>query len=289
MQKLGTVDIDSLIAFIVEKFGGADLWKTNDGIKWAPVTLNGFDNPNNYGIRRLMSVCNTYLFVGTANPFTGKPKGGCEVLCGSKAKTLFSDGFESGNFYKWSGKSTSYGESAYVTSATYRYGKYSAKFTSNGAGGYEKAYSYKYIPATTTLTVNAYIKVAYSGVCQENDRLALVSLKSGGSTVAYAGWKRVNGYTRWYLTVTNGTNLLTAYSSTQPATGRWYNICVRWIGCNKEGSAELWADGKLICSNYGLNTANYGPINRVELGLPLLYNCGAAKVYFDNCIVKSYA
>lgn len=73
-------DINALIQLIVQYTGGADLWKTTDGINWVPVTLNGFNNPNNYGIRRLLSVCNTFLFVGTANPFTGLPGGGCEVL-----------------------------------------------------------------------------------------------------------------------------------------------------------------------------------------------------------------
>lgn len=73
-------DINTLIQLIVQYAGGADLWKTTDGINWMPVTINGFDNPNNYGFRRLMSVCNTFLYVGTANPFTGLPGGGCEVL-----------------------------------------------------------------------------------------------------------------------------------------------------------------------------------------------------------------
>jgi hypothetical protein len=55
----------------IEYFAGADLWKTEDGIVWEPVTLNGFDNPNNYGFRALVSGS---LYVGTANPFQG-----CEV------------------------------------------------------------------------------------------------------------------------------------------------------------------------------------------------------------------
>lgn len=289
LQKLGTVDVNSLIAFIVEKFGGADLWKTNDGIQWAPVTLNGFDNPNNYGIRRLLSVCKTWLFVGTANPFTGRPNGGCEVLSGSKATTLFADGFESGNFYKWSGTSVTSGETACVTSATSQSGKYSARFTSNGGGGYEKAYSYKYIPGTTSLAVNAYFKITSSGVYQEGDYLALITLSTKGSTVAYAGWKRAFGGKRWFLTVRSGNNLQTAYSSTQPAMWRWYNVYIRWIGCDKEGSAELWVDGKLVCSVYGLNTISYGPVNCVRVGLPLLYSCGVTKVYADSCIIRSYS
>jgi hypothetical protein len=80
LQTYDSGDASALIQLIVQYTGGADLWKTNDGIHWVPVTLNGFDNPNNYGVRRLLSVCDTILFVGTANPFTGLPRGGCEVL-----------------------------------------------------------------------------------------------------------------------------------------------------------------------------------------------------------------
>jgi len=55
-----------------------------DGIHWMLVTLNGFGNPLNYGIRRLFSVGNALLYVGTANPFTSNLGGGCEVLEGIK-------------------------------------------------------------------------------------------------------------------------------------------------------------------------------------------------------------
>ena len=55
----------------IDWYIGADLWKTEDGIFWEPVTLNGFDNPNNYGFRTMVEGS---LYVGTANPFQG-----CEV------------------------------------------------------------------------------------------------------------------------------------------------------------------------------------------------------------------
>lgn len=76
-------EMKALLYMLYDYFGGGDLWCTKNGIKWAPVTLNGFDNPKNYGIRRLLSVSGKNkkkaLFVGTANPFTGQPGGGCEV------------------------------------------------------------------------------------------------------------------------------------------------------------------------------------------------------------------
>jgi hypothetical protein len=73
-----------LIDFIIEKYGGADLWKTKDGINWEPVTLSGFKNPLNYGIRRTVPITDQdgkeHLYIGTSNPFNGSPGGGCEVL-----------------------------------------------------------------------------------------------------------------------------------------------------------------------------------------------------------------
>jgi hypothetical protein len=54
---------------------GFDLWKTGDGVHWTPVSLNGFNNPYNYGVRMLFMTDNTrQLYLGTANPFQG-----CEV------------------------------------------------------------------------------------------------------------------------------------------------------------------------------------------------------------------
>jgi hypothetical protein len=59
------------------------LWKSCDGVHWVPVTLNGFGNPLNYGIREVIPVQkdggDMALAIGTANPFTGRPNGGCEV------------------------------------------------------------------------------------------------------------------------------------------------------------------------------------------------------------------
>jgi hypothetical protein len=58
---------------------GFDLWKTRDGIRWIPVSLNGLGNPHNYGARMLFLASNGNLYLGTANPFDGlevwvKPK-----------------------------------------------------------------------------------------------------------------------------------------------------------------------------------------------------------------------
>ncbi len=51
--------------------GGCELWRSNDGDHWVPVTRNGFGNVFNWGIRSLLSTPKG-LFVGTSNPFGPK-------------------------------------------------------------------------------------------------------------------------------------------------------------------------------------------------------------------------
>ena len=83
---------------IFDHQAGADLYRSADGENWIPVTLNGFDNPYNYGIRGLQSTP-FGLAVGTVNPFAPRvakldedgwrydnnPKGGLEIWLGTKA------------------------------------------------------------------------------------------------------------------------------------------------------------------------------------------------------------
>ncbi len=53
---------------------GFDLYVSGDGVNFKPVTLNGLNNPNNYGGRMLFVDKYYGLYLGTANPFQG-----CEV------------------------------------------------------------------------------------------------------------------------------------------------------------------------------------------------------------------
>ena len=63
------VDWDEVQQILYDGFAGGDLWKSEDGDYWEPVTLTGFGNSNNYGVRNLVRT--NPLFVGMANPFQG--------------------------------------------------------------------------------------------------------------------------------------------------------------------------------------------------------------------------
>jgi SAM-dependent methyltransferase len=87
-----TIDIDRLL----ESYAGFDLWRTRDGINWAPVTLSGFGNPYNPGIRSMVSTPHG-LFACAVNVFGPEvavkreagwryelnPRGGLEIWLGT--------------------------------------------------------------------------------------------------------------------------------------------------------------------------------------------------------------
>jgi ubiquinone/menaquinone biosynthesis C-methylase UbiE len=83
---------------MLHNYGGCDLWRSIDGSRWAPVSLNGFDNCFNFGVRNMVSTP-FGLFAGFANGFgpdvavkraTGwnfekNLKGGLEIWLGSRS------------------------------------------------------------------------------------------------------------------------------------------------------------------------------------------------------------
>ena len=82
---------------VMEKFGGAEVYRTADGENWLPVTTDGFGTPYNYGIRGFCSTPHG-MVIGTVNPFAPKvadidaegrllsyldnPRGGLELWLG---------------------------------------------------------------------------------------------------------------------------------------------------------------------------------------------------------------
>lgn len=76
---------------LLRNFGGFGLWRSRDGCRWKPVTLNGFGNMYNFGIRNMVS--SPYgLFVGAANPYT--PEVARKRIAGWRYETNYKGGLE---------------------------------------------------------------------------------------------------------------------------------------------------------------------------------------------------
>ena len=191
------------------------------------------------------------------------------------------DSFESGNFNRWNGTSVSAGETATITSTRSHHGTYSARFTSNGGGGFENASSLKNLTPTAEVYARGYFYVSQSGIADNNDRIFFIKLRNQSEGLAWAGWKRTGGITKWCLTIRNGTSFIDVFSSSRPATGRWYCVELHWKKDTKGGTGQIWVDGSLVCSTTTVNTSTYGNADTAQFGLAEIYGCTATTVYGD--------
>src|SRR5271157_4851010 len=228
--------------------------------------------------------------VGSANPYvlTMTQNYNLTAVFSLVPTTLFSGDFESGNFTGWSGTSTSSGESAVVTGSAAYQGSYGALFGSIGNGGSEYAYCYESIAGQSELFARGYFNVNQSGIgTTNNNRFYFLIFRAGGNSVAFAGWRVVGGVVEWELLIRDGTGWVSVYNSSNIVLGQWYSIELHWYENSTSGYAQMYVNGQLTCSSQGRNTANYGPVDTVRVGLPELYNCGPTTVYCDNVIINN--
>ncbi len=68
---------------------GFDLWVSEDGRRFRPISLDGLGNEENYGLRNLFVSENNRLYIGTANPTQG-----CEVWVKSTRCSEFEESEE---------------------------------------------------------------------------------------------------------------------------------------------------------------------------------------------------
>jgi hypothetical protein len=197
------------------------------------------------------------------------------------SRAYLEDGFESGSFNWWNGTSRSSGETATVVNVLKHCGVYSAMFASNGTGGSEYAYCYKTISSSAALYVRGYFLVSKSGIVEEGDCFCLLAMFAGSNGVAYAGWRKTGGVVKWCLVIRNGTSSVFSYSASRPALNQWYCVELHWKKDSANGLGELYINGAKVCSIIGRNTASYGNVTEVRLGLPAIGYCSSTIVYGD--------
>ncbi|MCC6694808.1 MAG: hypothetical protein IT365_04160 [Candidatus Hydrogenedentes bacterium] len=70
-EKAVLQELERLDLLYTGTHAGADIFRTQDGDHWIPVTTTGFDTPGNYGWRTMESTPDGYLYLGSANPVDG--------------------------------------------------------------------------------------------------------------------------------------------------------------------------------------------------------------------------
>jgi outer membrane protein assembly factor BamB len=149
------------------------------------------------------------------------------------------------------------------------------------------SYCYKTVTASE-LYVRGYFQSHDVEVIADNgDRFFFITFRaSAGNNLAYAGWRNENGVVKWILTLRDGTGYVDVYSSNSPTEGVYTSVELHWRKGTDNGGADLWVDGVNVCSSWGRNTASYGDIQSVRIGVAETYNCGEAGASFD-CIAFS--
>lgn len=194
---------------------------------------------------------------------------------------LFEDGFESTEFRDWTGTYASIDETESIVNNFSHHGDNSAMFISDGNEEIEYSYCYKTVPSSSEIDVRSYFYVATSGIVDDNDHFYMMSLKTENSTVAYAGWWKTGGLVKWCLVIRHGTDNVFSYSRSAPSSNRWYSVELRWKRSSTSGFGELWIDGTRVCSITGMNTAAFGDVKQIRVGLPGTYYSARTAVYVD--------
>ena len=192
--------------------------------------------------------------------------------------TFFDDGFESGSFNRWSGtKAYNGGETKIINTATYDE-SYSAKFTSDGSTNYAQAYCYKNLPGiwVNKFEFGAMIKVSDLNLL-DNGRISLIRAWSVGEEVFVAGWEKINGELKWFVTWKAGEDSQTSYSESNPELDTWYSLEIE----ENTYMHYMRINNAYIGSPY-IHGGFFSLIDRVDVGLVKTSYCRTASVSVDN-------
>lgn len=264
----------------------------NDSVRGLGLNVYGLQGISNYSkIDNSISYLYPRIQTGSMSPPGSLGINGYTVVLLQTEISTLDDGFESGNFVKWSNLSYSYGETAAVTSATSYTGSYCARFASNGGANEEYAFCSEYVNMSEVY-VHGYFNIGSALPLTDNqDRFYLIRL-TGSQNLVYAGIRHDGGVDKWVVLVRNGVNWMNwnYAASPLPQKGGWVCVELHWKMNSTQGLVELYVDGVRIISISGINTAYYGNTTRVDFGLP--YAFGVQKnliIYADSAkISKTY-
>ena len=212
------------------------------------------------------------------------------------ADTVFEDGFESGDFSRWSGTITVGTGSACTVETLHPFsGDYNGRFyTPNSEGTTNRAYAYYNIPGQPMeLYARAYVYIAsgLSGLTETDDRFSVLGLFLDGSWTlnGLAIARYSDGSIRFQMRYLRDNYYLAAawLLTLTPEENRWYCFELYAKLHSSEGVYRLYIDGSLVLERTGLNN-NFAGINIVRAGISFSIDVdGEVLVYVDDVVVST--
>lgn len=200
---------------------------------------------------------------------------------GPTDEILFTDNFELGDFSRWNGMHMSSGAAANVTTTLIREGDRGALFSLNGNTQDERIDYYATLQPRSEILSGAYFLLGSSNVAIQDGFQYFFMFVSAGNAVAYAGWRRSEGILCWRLKIQDGIGWTFADSSWSPSLNHWYYVELYWREDSANGIGQLYVDGVSVCLITAKNTAAYGSVDSVHVGLASSYNGGKTALYCD--------
>jgi hypothetical protein len=196
------------------------------------------------------------------------------------ATTIFSDGFESGNFNAWTGTEQS-GGTIVVSSAYAHHGSYSAKASITASQGY--ASCYKDITSQTTIYIRAYVYIA-AGTFASGVQVGFISPRDVPDSITACHVGVANANRQLWLQYRHSTTNYDVYSSTTLSTNTWYCIELKYVKSTTAGEYRVWLNGNEVTdlTQTGKNTD--ADVTRVRVG-PRFTNVINNFVGYFDCVV----
>ncbi len=202
---------------------------------------------------------------------------------------IFTDGFESGDFSKWTETSSGGAGTVTVANPIKHSGTYAARTycpnNDNDFCSFDKDIS----TSATTTFVRWYVYIASS----PSSGAVLYSLSH---TIGVGGWQAWNLYiegTTRALRLNYNTNLDDFPSKTSATTlslSTWYSIEVKWVRDANAGEYRVYLNGSEVAdlTTTGLATNNMGALSNTQFG-PTggRYYSSTVDIYFDDVVVDS--
>ena len=189
------------------------------------------------------------------------------------ATTIFSDGFESGDFSAWTGTNGS----PTVQSAITHTGTYAMQCAVSGGSN---IYAYKNHVAQTTHFVRVYSRIDTYPALNQYVTLLRVKKDSGVNNAGIVMFRNNNGTYQWYVFDASG--IWRTIATPNPTVNTWYCIELKTVISATVGETRLYIDGVEIAAYTGLNSGTSG-VDRIHLE-SWYSSTTTANVYHD-CVV----
>lgn len=200
----------------------------------------------------------------------------------AEARQILNDGFESGDFSRWTDTNVWNGTLSVVTEAKHQ-GVYSAKAVKN-AGVSGQQYSSKNFTAQPTVFLRAYFRFAdpHSSYAE-----LMSTWGADWNWLTYVALVGSPSSSVWRLYYHNGASELSVNSSPFVLDpNKWYSVELKTVVHGSEGEARLYIDGVEVAGVTNIDSDEHGNIIVVAAGLFWSGDSKAMTWYYDDVIVS---